>query len=57
MSYMGKLLDGVEVEWKTFGEMANIKTGASVSKDLIAANPGNFPVINSGKEPLGYIDQ
>src|SRR5690606_3553621 len=29
MSYLEKLLDGVEVEWKTFGEVARINRGAS----------------------------
>ncbi len=52
-----KSTKGFEIEWKTLGEIVIIKTGASVSKDLIAANPGNFPVINSGREPLGYINQ
>jgi len=34
-----------------------LKTGAPVNKDLIAANPGPHPVINSGKEPLGYLNR
>lgn len=29
MSFMEKLLDGVEVEWKTLGEAAKIQRGAS----------------------------
>ena len=37
--------------------MVKIKTGAAINKNIIAANPGPYPVINSGKEPLGYIDQ
>jgi type I restriction enzyme, S subunit len=57
MSYMEKLLEGVEVEWVALGTVTQIKTGQSVNKDIIAQNPGEFPVINSGKEPLGYIDQ
>jgi type I restriction enzyme S subunit len=57
MSYMEKLLDGVVVELKMLGEVVKIKTGASVNKDVIASNPGPYPVINSGKEPLGYLDQ
>ena len=46
-----------EVKWRMLGEMVKIKTGAPVSRELIAANPGPYPVINSGKEPLGYIGQ
>ena len=54
---MEKLLDGVEVKWKPLGEVADIKTGQSVSKQMISDNPGEYPVINSGKEPLGFIDE
>src|SRR6056297_1774547 len=54
--FMEELLKGVEVEWKTLGEVAEIKTGQSVSKKKILDNPGSFPVINSGREPLGFID-
>lgn len=57
MNYMEKLLDGVEVEWVALGTVTQIKTGQSVNKDIIAQNPGEYPVINSGKEPLGYIDK
>lgn len=57
MSFMEKLLDGVEVEWRALGEVAVIKTGQSVNKEMIAANPGEYPVINSGREPLGFIDK
>ena len=45
-----------EVEWKTLGELTKIKTGQSVNKNVIAANPGEYPVINSGREPLGFIN-
>ncbi|HFF9119513.1 TPA: restriction endonuclease subunit S [Yersinia enterocolitica] len=56
MSYMEKLLDGVEVEWKSFGIITTIKTGQSVNKNIISDNPGEYPVINSGREPLGFIN-
>lgn len=56
MKYIDKLLQGAPVEWKTLGEIANIKTGGAVSKKLIADKPGIYPVINSGKDPLGFID-
>ena len=45
-----------DVEWKTLGELTKIKTGQSVNKNVIAANPGEYPVINSGREPLGFIN-
>ncbi|MGL4885356.1 MAG: restriction endonuclease subunit S [Aeromonas veronii] len=55
--FMEKLLDGANVEWKRLGEITSIKTGHSVNKQMISANPGEYPVINSGREPLGFIDE
>ena len=55
--FMEQLLDEVEVEWKALGDVTKIKTGASVSKRMIENNPGEYPVINSGREPLGFIDE
>ena len=57
LGFMEKLLDGVEVEWLPLGDVTNIKTGAAVSKSKIEKNPGPFPVINSGREPLGFINE
>ncbi|WP_395947530.1 restriction endonuclease subunit S [Caedibacter taeniospiralis] len=54
--FLEKLLDGVEVEWKALGEVAEIKAGQSISKQIISDNLGKYPVINSGREPLGFID-
>jgi type I restriction enzyme S subunit len=45
------------VEYKKLGEVCEIKTGQQVSKIEIQQNPGKFPVINSGREPLGFINQ
>lgn len=50
-----ELIQGADVEWKPLEEVAEIKTGQSVSKQKIIDNPGEYPVINSGREPLGYI--
>jgi len=55
-NYMEKLLDGVDVEWKPLGAVTTIKTGQSVNKQMISANLGDYPVINSGREPLGFIN-
>ena len=55
--FLDKLLDGVSVEWVPLGDLTTIKTGQSVNKNKIASNPGEFPVINSGKEPLGFINE
>ena len=55
VTFLEKLLDGVDVEWKALGLVTTIKTGQSVNKQMISANPGEYPVINSGREPLGFI--
>ena len=54
--FIERLLDGAEVEWKKLGDVCEIKTGQTVSKNIIAENEGEFPVINSGREPLGFIN-
>lgn len=55
--YLEKLLDGADVEWIPLGIVTSIKTGQSVNKKIISDNPGEYPVINSGREPLGFIDK
>ena len=57
LNFIDELLDGVEIVWKRLGEVTTIKTGQSVSKQLISTNPGKYPVINSGREPLGFINK
>lgn len=42
---------------KRLDSIAKISTGKAVSKKLIEENPGVYPVINSGIEPLGYISE
>ena len=44
MSYLEKLLDGAEVEWKHLGDVARIKNG----KDHKSLGDGEFPVYGSG---------
>lgn len=55
--FLEKLLDRAEVAWVPLGELTTVKTGQSVNKNLISTNPGPYPVINSGREPLGFIDK
>jgi len=55
--YIERLLQGAEVVWRPLGEVAEIKTGQTVSKNIIAENTGGYPVINSGREPLGFINR
>lgn len=40
----------------SLGEIADIKSGESISKKIIQSHPGKYPVINSGKKPLGFIN-
>ncbi|WP_294032955.1 restriction endonuclease subunit S [uncultured Moraxella sp.] len=54
--FLQQLLAGQTVEWKPLGDLAVIKTGQAVSKQMISDNSGQYPVINSGREPLGFID-
>ena len=41
----------------TLGEVCLIKTGQPINKIEISQNPGSFPVINSGREPLGFFNK
>ena len=52
-----QVIQAEKVEWKTLGEVAEIRAGQAISKQLISQNEGIYPVINSGKEPLGFIDK
>jgi len=45
------------VEFKELREICLIKTGQMVSKTDILQNTGKFPVINSGRDPLGFINK
>ena len=52
MNYLEKLLDGVEVEWKTLGEISKITIGEFVHKDNQDIS-GKYPVYNGGISPTG----
>lgn len=45
------------VLFSPLGELCSIKTGPNINKNLIGDNPGPYPVINSGKEPLGFYGE
>lgn len=52
MSFLDKLLEGVEVEWKTLGEVAEIIRGVRVTKkDLLS--DGKYPVVSGGTGYMG----
>jgi len=52
MNFLEKLLDGVAVEWKTLGEVAEIKRGTSITKKYVV--DGDIPVIAGGRTPAYY---
>ncbi len=56
LGFMEKLLEGASVEWKQLGDISTIKTGPNINKKIIAERPGSYPVINSGRDPLGFVD-
>lgn len=53
MSNIKNLLEGVEVEWKTLGEITNILRGKRLTRNLLSAND-KYPVFHGGLDPLGY---
>ncbi|HEA3279467.1 TPA: restriction endonuclease subunit S [Pasteurella multocida] len=52
-----QMIEQCQVDWTTLGEVAEIKTGQPISKQKISENEGVYPVINSGREPLGYLNE
>lgn len=57
MTNILELLKNEKVKWKKLGEVCEIKTGKNINKQIIENNKGSYPVINSGREPLGYYNQ
>ncbi len=55
MSYLDKLLHGVEVEWKTLGEVCILSRGRVMSKEYLAENAGEYPVYSSQTANNGEI--
>lgn len=51
MSYLDKLLEGVEVEWKTLGEVCKVLRGKRLTKKELIEN-GEYPVFHGGLEPM-----
>lgn len=44
-----------DVQTFALGKIVDVKTGSAVSKKAIQEDPGPYPVINSGRDPLGFI--
>lgn len=60
LSFMEKLLDGVEVEWKTIGEVCEVFTGGeppeNTIKGSIPTDDCRYPIYGNGAEIYGYTD-
>ncbi|HBU1903452.1 TPA: restriction endonuclease subunit S [Klebsiella pneumoniae] len=56
LSYLEKLLDGTEVEWKALGDVTSVLRGKRLTKNLLSAEE-KFPVFHGGLEPLGYYNK
>lgn len=55
MGYIDNLLRGRKVEWKTLGEVAEVRRGTLITKK--DSRPGKYPVISGGQQPAYYIDK
>ena len=55
MHYLEKLLKGVEIEWKTLGNVAELSRGLVMSKEYLAENAGIYPVYSSQTANNGQI--
>ena len=55
MNNIDKLLQGTEMEWKTLGEVAELKRGRVMSKEYLTENIGKHPVYSSQTANNGEI--
>lgn len=54
-TFIKNLLNGQSVEWKTLGEIAELKRGRVMSKEYLADNKGDYPVYSSQTANNGEI--
>jgi type I restriction enzyme S subunit len=55
MSTIKKLLKGVEVEWKSLGEVAKLEKGKQLNKELLS-DDGLYPAYNGGVSHSGFTN-
>ncbi|CVQ03832.1 hypothetical protein MY978_05685 [Haemophilus influenzae] len=51
-TFLEKLLDGAEVEWKPLSLVTEMQRGKTITAK--SANEGNIPVISGGQKPAYY---
>ncbi|MEK9101686.1 restriction endonuclease subunit S [Escherichia coli] len=56
MSYLEKLLDGVEIEWKSLGDVVNFQRGRRLVKSQLETR-GKYAVYQNSMTPLGYYHE
>lgn len=55
MKYIDRLLQGAPVEWRTLGEVGELKRGRVISKVFLEENKGTYPVYSSQTANNGEI--
>src|SRR5690554_4571400 len=55
MSQLNKLLEGVEVEWRTLGEVIKLEKGKQLNKELLSED-GLYPAYNGGITFSGFTN-
>jgi type I restriction enzyme S subunit len=53
LSYLEKLLDGAEVEWKSLGDVVDLQRGRRLVKSQLETS-GKYAVYQNSMTPLGY---
>ena len=56
MSFMEKLLDGVEVEWRKLRDFIKLEKGKQLNKKFLSEN-GLYPAYNGGISHSGFTDR
>ncbi|WP_313095367.1 restriction endonuclease subunit S [Empedobacter sp.] len=56
MSKLDELLKGIDVEWKTLGEVCEIIRGVRVTKKDLIEN-GKYPVVSGGTGYMGFVNE
>lgn len=56
LSYLEKLLDGAEVEWKSLGDVVDLQRGRRLVKSQLETS-GKYAVYQNSMTPLGYYHE
>lgn len=56
LSYLRKLLNGAEVEWKSLGDVIDLQRGRRLVRSQLETS-GNYAVYQNSMTPLGYYNE